>query len=274
MNEVGERRKAEWAERVEYFAREAVVHTRPFAEALVSFVALPSHARVLDVATGPGVVAVAAASRIGAGGSVVATDFIPDWEPHVAAAAREAGVTNITYATMPADALAFADESFDVTLCQFGLMFVPEPALALREMRRVLRPGGTLGVAVWSVPEKVGLFLMSRILGAALPPPPSADPPQSPTSLGEPGLIESLVAAAGFRDPTVERATRSYEVSDAETAWRQWSEGDNPAARGLASLSEAERERVRAEVIAALEAYRQGDVILVPSEAILVKAVK
>jgi SAM-dependent methyltransferase len=270
MTEASEQRRAEWAEHVEYYAREAVVHTRPFAEALVALVAPPPGARVLDVASGPGVAAVAAARRVGPGGAVVAADFIPEWEPHVAAAAREAEVATVTYATMPADALAFPDASFDAVLCSFGLMFVPEPVAALREMRRVLRPGGTLGVVVWSVPEKVGLFLMARIVGAVLPPP--AEAPPSPLSLGAPGLIEDLVADAGFRNLRIEHVTHAFEQPDPETAWRQWSEGASPAAAGLARLSATERERVRNEVITALEEHRQGDAIRVPSEAILVTA--
>lgn len=269
-----EQHQADWASRVEYYAREAVDKTRPFAEALVAFVDPPPGARVLDVATGPGVVAIEAAKRVGLAGVVVAADFIPHWEPHVAAAAQAAGAGNVEFKTMPAEALAFASDSFDVVLCQFGLMFIPDPARALGEMHRVLRPGGALGVAVWSVAERVGLFLMSRMLGAALPPPPG-EPPPSPTSMGEPGLIERLVADAGFTRVTVERVTRAFDVADAETAWREWSETPgSPMAGGLASLSGAERDRLRRDVIAALEQYRQGDLLSIPSEAILVKGVK
>jgi SAM-dependent methyltransferase len=274
MTPTNEQRQAEWAERVEYYAREAVDKTRPFAASLVDLVDPPIGARVLDVATGPGVAAIEAAKRIGPTGSVIATDFIPQWAPHVVKSSREGGVATVQFRTMSADALAFPDDSFDVALCQFGLMFVPDPPQALAELRRVLRPGGTLGVVVWSVAEKVGLFLMSRILGAALPPPPG-DPPPSPVSMGEPGLIEGLVAAAGFEILAVERVTHSFELVDAEAAWRDWSEAaGSPAAQGLQSLSLEERDRVRGEVIAALEAYRQGDAITVASEAILVKAVK
>jgi SAM-dependent methyltransferase len=269
-----EQRQAEWAERVDYYAREAVDKTRPFAEALVALVAPPPGSRVLDVASGPGVVAIEAARRIGPAGAVLATDFIADWEPYITAAAEDAGVTTVEFRTMAAESLDLPDGSVDVALCQFGLMFVPDAPHALGELRRVLRPGGLLGVAVWSVAEKVGLFVMARILGDALPPPPG-DPPPSPVSMGEPGLIEGLITAAGFEDLTVERVIRSFDLEDAETAWRVWSEAPgNPAARGLASLTPGERERVRCDIIAALEQFRQEDAITVPSEAILVRAVK
>ena len=108
---------------------------------------------------------------------------------------------------MPAEALSLPDASFDVVLCQFGLMFIGSPVTALREMRRVLRPGGKVGVAVWSVPERVGIFLLARIVMAALPPVAGAS--CSPLSMGEPGLIEGLVSEVGFRDVSSERQTRS-----------------------------------------------------------------
>nr|MBA2596351.1 class I SAM-dependent methyltransferase [Chloroflexia bacterium] len=166
--------------------------------ALVELEPPPLGGRVIDVATGTGLVAVEAANRVGPTGTVLATDFIPEWEPHVAAAAADAGVTNVAFATMPAESLAVPDASFDVVYCQFGLMFMPDPIGALQEMLRVLRPGGRLGIAVWSVPEKVGVFLISRIVAPALPPA-EGEPPPSPMGMGAPGMVEQLVTAAGFQ---------------------------------------------------------------------------
>ncbi len=270
---VRERQRADWAARAESYARRAAAVNVPFAEALVTMVAPATGAQVLDVATGPGIVAVAAAKRVGPSGSVLATDLVPEWAPYVEEAATAAGVANVTFTPMPAEALSLSDAEFDVALCQFGLMFVASPVTALREMRRVLRPGGKLGVTVWSVPEKVGIFLLARIVMSALPP---ADGPAcSPMGMGEPGLIEGLVREAGFRDIHSERLTRLYVVADPEEEWRRWSDDDSsPAARGLAGLSASERQRLRDEAIAALEAHRVGAEIRVPSEAIIVTALR
>ena len=172
-----DRRRAEWTERVERYARDAAPRTYPFAVALVALLPPAAGAQVLDVATGTGLVAVEAGRRVGPRGSVLATDFLQAWEPFVSASASAASVTNVTFGSMPAEELALPDASFDVVYCQFGLMFVPEPLRALREMRRVLRPGGRVGIAVWSVPEKVGLFLIPRIVAPALPPAAGEAPP-------------------------------------------------------------------------------------------------
>jgi SAM-dependent methyltransferase len=180
-------------------------------------------------------------------------------------------VENVRFATMPAEALDVADESFDVVYCQFGLMFVPDPVAALRDMRRALRPGGRLGVAVWSTLEKVGIFLVSRIVSPALPQ--EGEPPASPLGMAAPGLLEGLVSEAGFRDSDVQLVTRHYDIADPEAEWQRWSADPiSPISRGLHELPESERERLRGEVIAAFESFRVGEVIRVPSEAIVVTA--
>jgi ubiquinone/menaquinone biosynthesis C-methylase UbiE len=261
-----------WASRVASFARDGAPKSRHYAAALVDLVAPPAGAKILDIATGTGVVAVAAAQRVGPTGSVVATDFVAEWAPYVAESAAEAGVTNVTFEVMSAEALALPDASFDAVFCQFGLMFVPDRMLALREMHRVLKPGGRLGLAVWSVPERVGIFRVAGIIGAALPPTPGPPPP-SPLSLGEPGLIEELVTEAVFRNVAAQPYTQSFDVSKAESEWERWT-GDltNPMSARVQELPEAEREALREQVIAALEAYRVGDVLRISSEAIFVTA--
>jgi SAM-dependent methyltransferase len=269
---VSERRRAEWTERIERYAKDAAPKTHPFAEALVARLPPPAGARVLDVATGTGHVAVEAALRAGPHGSVLATDFLPAWEAYVRETTSAAKITNVTFAAMPAEALDLPDASFDVAYCQFGLMFVAEPVRALREMRRVLRPGGRIGIAVWSIPEKVGLFLIPRIVAPALPPATSEASP-SPMSMGAPGLLEGIVAEAGFRDVVRDSVTISHDIADPEMEWQSWRENFTmPDGGGLEILPKREQERLHNDVIAAFESFRDGDTVRVPSEAILVTA--
>ncbi|MCC2628435.1 MAG: UbiE/COQ5 methyltransferase [Thermomicrobiales bacterium] len=267
-----DRRRAEWTERIERYARDAAPRTRPFAEALVAFLPPPVGAHVLDVATGTGLVAVEAARLVGPCGSVLATDFLPAWERFVRTTASTTRVANVMFASMPAEALALPDASFDLVYCQFGLMFVPEPIHALREMRRVLRPGGRIGIAVWSVPEKVGLFLIPRIVAPALPPA-TPDAPPSPMSMGAPGLIEDMVAEAGFRNVVRHSVTIFAEIADPEIEWQSWRENFvMPDGGGLERLPAHVQQQLRDDVIAAFMSFEDGDTIRVPSEAILVTA--
>ena len=272
---VRERMRQDWGVRTRHYAAYSVPKNRPFAELLVAAVAPAPGERVLDVATGPGVVAVAAARAVGPTGHVVATDLAPEWGEVVAEACADAGIANVEFRAMGAEALALPDESFDVALCQFGLMFVPDPVRALREMRRVLRPGGRLGVAVWSTADKVLHSLAIRIITAGVPPVPAEERLPSPLDLGEPGLIERHVAAAGFREIVVQRHTRDHVVADPEEEWRHRLEDPaSVAAQAARALPADQRRRLHDEVIAALEAYRQGDEIRLPSEAIFVTALR
>ena len=269
---VSDRRRAEWTERIERYARDAAPRTRPFAEALVALLPPPVGAQVLDVATGTGLVAVEAARRVGPRGSVLATDFLPAWEPFVRTTASAARVANVMFASMPAEALALPDASFDLAYCQFGLMFVPEPIRALREMRRVLRPDGRIGIAVWSVPEKVGLFLIPRIVAPALPPTTGEASP-SPMSMGAPGLIEDMVAEAGFCDVVRHTVTIFEDIADPEIEWQVWRENfAMPDGGGLERLPTHVQQQLHDDVIAAFMAFQDEDTIRVPSEAILVTA--
>src|SRR5688572_26770943 len=112
--------RASWGERTRpYTARveSHAAHTRQ----LIAVVQPRAGERVLDVATGPGVVAVAAAAAVGPAGRVLATDLAPEWAEIVAERSAAAGLNNVTFEAMGAEQLELPDGSFDLALCQFGL---------------------------------------------------------------------------------------------------------------------------------------------------------
>ena len=120
---------------------------RPFAEKLLSLVSLERGQRVLDVATGSGLVASIAAPVVGAGGEVVGVDLSPRMVQRADRRAQEKKVQNVRFLPMDAEILDFPNGSFDVVLCALGLMLFPQPGKALSEMHRVLKLGGTAGLS-------------------------------------------------------------------------------------------------------------------------------
>ncbi len=125
----------------------------PWAQALLDAVQVAPGDRVLDVATGPGTVAGPAARRAGPAGQVVACDISPAMLEVARRKPVPAGAAPINWVESPAaplvDSLVAAESAFDVVTCQQGLQFFPDRPAALAEMRRMLRPGGRLGLVVW-----------------------------------------------------------------------------------------------------------------------------
>ncbi len=122
----------------------------PWAEILLDHTSIAMGMRVLDVATGSGPVARSAARRVGPTGQVVATDIAA---PMLDIARRKPPVEGgaaITYIQSPAAPLRADTGAFDLVTCQQSLQFFPDRLAALREMKRALRPGGQLAVAVWT----------------------------------------------------------------------------------------------------------------------------
>ncbi len=121
----------------------------PWARLLLERAALRPGEAVLDIATGPGTVARLAAEQVGPQGRVVGADFSEAMIAIAKAKPQTAGAARIEYVVSPAAPLPVEDAVFDVVTCQQGLQFFPDRAAAIREMHRVLKPGGRVAAAVW-----------------------------------------------------------------------------------------------------------------------------
>src|SRR5208282_1628270 len=140
--------------------------TTPAAARLVHFAGVARGMHVLDIGCGTGVVAVTAA-RLGA--QVKAADLTPQLLERARENAQLAAV-EIEFFEADVEALPFQSGEFDAVLSQFGHMFAPRPDVALREMLRVLRPGGTIAFASW--PPEMLMGRTNAIAARYMPPPP------------------------------------------------------------------------------------------------------
>ncbi len=155
--------------------------------------------KVLDVACGTGVLACEAAKRVGPSGSVAGLDRN---DRMLAVARRKA--PDADWRCGQAEALPFADSSFDAVISQFGLMFFEDRAKALTEMWRVLRPGGRLAVAVWDALERTPGYaamtaLLQRLFGARI-----ANELRAPFVLGDPASLRTLFKGAGIQNVAID----------------------------------------------------------------------
>lgn len=170
---------------------------RPWGEVLLARARPQPGERILDVGSATGSVARQAARLLGAGGLAIALDRDPE---ALEVGSRSAGGRRVRWQEGDAQALPFEDGGFDVVLCQQTLQAFDDAGLALREMNRVLAPGGRLAVSVWHRLEanRVYDILLRTLRQAAARQDPSLVMPGGPLRLGTAGRLRHAVAAAGF----------------------------------------------------------------------------
>lgn len=222
--------------------------------------------RVLDVCCGHGDLTAALA---GTGAEVTGLDF----SPAMLARARDRA-PSARLVEGDAQALPFEDGSFDAVTCAFGLMHVPDQDRALREMRRVLRPGGTAVLAVWRGPDDSPAFriVLGAISGHADP---AAPPPDAPDFFGlaDPDAARELLTAAGFRDLGSETVDCMFEFHGPDGLWEIFSRGSVRIRNLIEALPPANRDAAHAAMALAVRAeFGPGPGYHVPAPAMLITA--
>lgn len=183
-----------------------------WAARLADAAALAPGQSVLDVACGTGVVGRTVAARLNHRGRVVGVDL----NPAMLAVARRAD-PRVTWQDGDAAALPFGDGEFDRTLCQAALMFFPEPITALREMRRVTRPGGRVVVQVPGRLARSPGYLALAGAVTAQAGPDAASLLGSYFTVGDPGLLTGLISQAGLTVDTVDTWTSATRLDSVDT---------------------------------------------------------
>jgi SAM-dependent methyltransferase len=190
--------KAKQREGWAHFAPFEAVTTAP-AATLVRFAGARAGQHVLDVGTGTGVVAITARR---AGAKVTGLDLTPELLARAKENAAIAEVDDIAWRDGDAESLPFADGAFDVVLSQFGHIFAPRPDVAVKEMLRVLKPGGRIAFSTW--PPELFTGRMLAFTAKYLPPPPPGVVP--PGTWGDPNIVRERLGSA-VRDLVFDRST-------------------------------------------------------------------
>lgn len=223
--------------------------------------------RLLDVASGPGYVAATAAER---GAEAVGVDFSTAM---VAQARRR--YSTIEFREGDAEALPFADESFDAVVMNFGLLHLGRPEQALAEMHRVLRSGGRTSFTVWARPEEaVGFGIVLQAIetygNLSVPLPPG--PPFFRFSDSE--ECRRALLKAGFKNPRVRQIPQIWRLRSPDALFEIMQEATVRTAGLLRAQTKEAMSAIRIAIREAVVNYQKGDVIELPMPALLASAVK
>ena len=255
FNAIKQRQQATWAS-----GDFAIIGTtlQIVGESLAEAVDVRAGERVLDVAAGNGNASLAAARRFA---RVTSTDYVPHLLERGEARAKAEGL-DIQFQVADAEALPFEDGSFDVVLSTFGAMFTPEHGRAARELLRVVRRGGRIGMANWTPEGFLGQLF--RVIAAQVPPPPGT---QSPMLWGsEPRIVELFGPQAA--DIRCQRRTFNFRYRSAAHWIEVFRDFYGPTHKAYAALDLARQARLTEDITARLERLNVGgpSSLVVPGE--------
>jgi ubiquinone/menaquinone biosynthesis C-methylase UbiE len=226
--------------------------------------------RVLDVACGTGLVTFDAARRVAVGGGhVVGIDISAGMIGVAMRRAVARDLAGVSFQRMDAEFLEYPDASFDVVLCALGLMYFPDPARALAEMRRVLKPGGRLVVAVWGERQRCGWSAVFPIVDGEV----QSDVCPLFFRLGHPETLAKTMGESGVARIEVHRIGSTLDYDDADSACDAMFLA-GPVALAWSRFDAEAKERARNRYLDSIGAWRNDRGYRIPGEFVIAQGVR
>ena len=241
----------------------------PVREWLISELAPNPDATLLELGAGTGDTGFAAAAILGERGRLISSDFSPAMVEVACRRGAELGLRNVEYREIDAERMELGDDSVDGVLCQSGYMLMADPAAAMSETRRVLRPGGRLVLSVWGAPERNpwasigGRILIER---GHLPPPEPGAP--GVFSMASEERTRALLESAGFTAVRTDEVPVRFAFDDLDAYERWVVDVAGPFAMVLRGLPQRERGVLKAELSVAFVPFATDGGYEIPGVAL------
>ncbi len=240
-------------------------------DAMLAMAGITPGTTVLDVAAGAGDQTLDIAARVGASGSVVATDISDGILTHALRHAVRAGHGHVRIHPADAEDLGLPDATFDAAVCRLGLMFLPNPLTGLGEIHRVLKPGGRFCSMVFDGPDRnpcLRILMSTAMRHAGLPP---RDPfqPGGLVSLGKPGLMDDLMQRAGFQSVATTRMEASFMLPTTADYLSFVKDAAGPILQFLAPLDATARAAAWKDIETQLDVYQTAEGWVGPNTLLL-----
>ncbi len=232
----------------------------PVTTAMIEALAPQPGDDVLELAAGIGDVGFMVAEMIKPGGTLVCSDFAPEMLTAAQQRAQELGLDNVRFRQIDAESMDQPAASLDGVLCRWGYMLMVDPEAALRQTRRVLKPGGRLSLAAWTGPDdNPWSSLPQRELLARGLTEPAEEGAPGQFAWADPALIEDVLHAAGFVEFGIERVDFAMRYDDFDHWWQTQLDLSTSFAGAVRAAAPDDAEAMRAAVRGAAEAFAQGD---------------
>jgi ubiquinone/menaquinone biosynthesis C-methylase UbiE len=212
--------------------------------------------RLLELAAGPGDTGFLASELISPGGTLITSDGSEAMLEVARTRAEALGIRNVEFRQLSLEWIDLPTAEVDKVLCRWGIMLTVDPAAALLETRRVLRPGGRLAMAVWDAPEEnpwATIPTRALIELGHIDPPDRNGPGMF--ALAVPGRLEEMLEDAGFVDPIVEGVAIERNYPDTDSYLRETSELSPMFSDAVGALDEASWTEVNARITELLAPY-------------------
>lgn len=257
-----------WDKAAEHYEKFWSAQLLPAQTLLLELADLKSGEGVLDVACGTGLVTFPAAEAVGAHGRTVGTDLSAEMIKAITAIAAERGVGG-EFSRQDAEKLEFADGTFDAALCALGLMYVPDGQQAVREMLRVIKPGGRAVAAVWGARKNCGWAEIFPIVERRV----ASDVCPLFFMLGSGDSLADTFSLAGFENVEAHRISATLDYANADEAIGASFAG-GPVALAYSHFDAPTRESAHAEYLESISAFRDGAGYRVPGEFVVVRGTR
>lgn len=241
---------------------------RPLAKLTLQHVDIHEGDRIIDVACGTGILGRLAAERIGKLGSVVGIDLNAGMI-EVAKQFSPATEADVGWREGDVVALPFSDSSFDIAFCQQGFQFFPDKVSALKEIRRVLVPGGSIVMTIWSSVYPYAAAAHKALLRYVSAE--SASSSLAPFEFTDSEVIMALMVEGGFQDIEIDELVIDRTFGPAEESIPREIIG-TPFGPEVESLEPSLQEALFAEIIEALDVYRTPSGFTIPMDTYLIRA--
>jgi len=262
-----------WRESAKYWTKHSdTIHKMfvPLTRALIEHAGIHRGQTVLDIAGGAGEPSLTIAETVGPEGSVTCTDGVVEMVEAARANAQRRGLTNIQFRQCAGDSLPFADNSFDVVVSRLGVMFFPDSVAAMREMLRVLKPGGRLAFAVWGKSDvNPFCYLVTGVMEQHVKAPVDPNAPNA-FRFAEPGSLTGVMTQAGAIN--VDEGIVTFDIEapiSAQQFWAMRSQTSDTLREKLAKLSADEQAQIAVEVEQAVKEYFPEDQMKFPAQLVI-----